>query len=588
MLRSAGDFNQGADGAYSYLCAGTSNSSGARPVTALRAVRTPGNATGVCPTGYEQLDADIHAGSLNTGFTFLCVSRQNGVPIDALTGETKKSGCPEGLAAINGSIPTEPFVFDVAGVEVLLCVGHALGPSPSPGPPPAPTPGIPASCQKALNFVCGKVKAQGKADCLLCAGEHSAVLKAEHCTEGNFEAFCNASATPSGTGSGKSVYVQGRNARSILATAGWSLADSPEDADLIWLINRCYLGTYEPALPQQALNMLPWDLPLVDKGQLARNLQRHDREIPAGGQLPAALGLSEMFLPTTYRLADEEEWAAFCNETASRRARGNSRPWILKRTDLSNGEGARILPDPVRWAESGERERLIQGGGAANYIVQRYIDRPLLLDGRKSELRVYWLVASLEPLVVLYHPGTVRLNTQAYRRADYGNDLIHITNTRRQLQSPELNASQRADHGANLRLKWTHSQLREDLVARGYGSESLERLQHTIRQVLIRATNATLHELTDRVGETRGAFQLLGADFIVDEQLRPWLTELQVGPGLSHDEPVKAGIIPSIVSDAAEIGLAASKAAQLEGRQRGVAMARLGEGSVFQTLINRA
>ena len=187
--------------------------------------------------------------------------------------------------------------------------------------------------------------------------------------------------------------------------------------------------------------------------------------------------------------------------------------------------------------------------------------------------------------MVLYHPGTVRLNAQAYRRDDYDNDLIHITNTRRQLQSAVLNATQRANHGASLGLKWTHEQLRADLTER-YGSNSWERLQHTIRQILIRTVNATLHELTDRVGETRGTFQLFGADFIVDDKLQPWLTEVQVGPGLSHDEPVKASIIPALVADAAAIGLAASRATLLEETDRLATMAGLGVGTSFQPLIN--
>lgn len=651
----SGDFNDGADGAYAYLCAGTGNrtddggaglpcnpkaappemcpgsttcpqcgsttchcpsTTKTLPITALRAVHTPGNASGVCPPDYEQLDGNIDSGSRNTGFTYLCAARQNGsTPIDALIGETKKAGCPHGFTAITGDIPTQPFEFDVAGVGVLLCAAHV---EPGPGPAPAPTPGIPASCQKALNFICGKAKEKGGSDCLLCAGEHSVVFKAEHCNEASFKAFCtaNASAIPTDSSTTpstrsltsdvteaaekSSVYIQGRNARTILSSSGdWSLADSPEQADLIWLINRCYLGAYEPALPYQALNMLPWDLPLVDKAQLAKHLQRYDQKLAGAGSGPngalqhyqkqKVLGRSASFLPTTYRLADETGWAAFRNETSSCAASSSCGPWILKRTDLSNGEGAQILPDPKHWAdESGERDRLIAQGLASDYILQRYIDSPLLLDGRKSELRTYWLVASLKPLVVLYHPGTVRLNLLPYRRAEYDNDLMHITNTRRQLQSPALNATQRASHGASLGLKWTHAMLKDDLAARGYGADGWERLQHTIRQILIRSVNATLSELTERVGETRGTFQLFGADFIVDDSLNPWLTEVQVGPGLSHDEPVKASIIPLVVNDAAAIGLAASRAALVGGREGEAAMARLGEGTVFQTLINTA
>ena len=242
------------------------------------------------------------------------------------------------------------------------------------------------------------------------------------------------------------------------------------------------------------------------------------------------------------------------------------------------------------------------GGCTALVGFQWYhADPPGSGAGRKSELRTYWLVASLDPLVVLYHPGTVRLNAAMYRRADYDDDLVHITNTRRQLQAPSLNASQKVNHGAGLGLKWTHEQLAADLAERGYGAAAWTQLQSRIKQIIVRAVNATRSELSERVGETRGKFQLFGADFIVEDSnstLRPWLTEVQVGPGLSHDEPVKAAIIPQLVRDAAAIGVAAARAAAVlaetvggDGGGRAAAlgvMARLGEGTVFDTLVNEA
>ena len=452
------------------------------------------------------------------------------------------------------------------------------GPQPAPAPPPpappSPSPGppIPQACQKALNFVCHKAKSQGEAQCLLCAGEHSTTLKHEHCTETDFKTFCGAKPA---TASAARVFVQGRNARAILAASdGWAVTDSPQDADLIWLINRCYLGTYEPAPPQQALNMLPWDLPLVDKARLAAHLKRSAPDFAT-------------FVPTTIRLGDDEEWGDFSAELQACAPKKSCGPWILKRTDLSNGEGAQIIPDVAAWAEGGARERLLDK--RLPYILQRYVDEPLLLGGRKSELRTYWLIASLDPLVVLFNEGTVRLNAAPYQRADYDNDLVHITNTRRQLAHKSLNASQTENHGANLKLKWTHEQLRDDLAARGYGADAWETLQGRLRQIIMRSVNATRPALSERVGETAGTFQLLGADFIVDEQLRPWLTEVQVGPGLSHDEPVKAALIPGLVRDAAAIGLAAARATALEDPQaRAAAMARLGEGTAFVTLANEA
>lgn len=48
-------------------------------------------------------------------------------------------------------------------------------------------------------------------------------------------------------------------------------------------------------------------------------------------------------------------------------------------------------------------------------IVQEYIDKPLLLDGYKFDLRIYVLITSCDPLrIFLFNDGLVRLATEKY------------------------------------------------------------------------------------------------------------------------------------------------------------------------------
>jgi len=54
------------------------------------------------------------------------------------------------------------------------------------------------------------------------------------------------------------------------------------------------------------------------------------------------------------------------------------------------------------------------------------------------EIRTYWVIASVDPLIVLYRDGTVRLTTQNYQHGDWENPLIHITNTKQQKKSGPL------------------------------------------------------------------------------------------------------------------------------------------------------
>ena len=50
-----------------------------------------------------------------------------------------------------------------------------------------------------------------------------------------------------------------------------------------------------------------------------------------------------------------------------------------------------------------------------HFIVQEYIDKPLLLDGYKFDLRIYVLITSCDPLrIFLFNDGLVRLGTEKY------------------------------------------------------------------------------------------------------------------------------------------------------------------------------
>ena len=66
-------------------------------------------------------------------------------------------------------------------------------------------------------------------------------------------------------------------------------------------------------------------------------------------------------------------------------------------------------------------------------IVQKYLTNPLLtLDQKKFDLRIYFLIASIDPLIVLYHDGYLRVALDAY------NSNINDTNKRGHLTNAKI------------------------------------------------------------------------------------------------------------------------------------------------------
>lgn len=47
-------------------------------------------------------------------------------------------------------------------------------------------------------------------------------------------------------------------------------------------------------------------------------------------------------------------------------------------------------------------------------VMQKYIADPLLLEGHKFDFRIYMLIASVNPMILYYHDGFIRLSLHFY------------------------------------------------------------------------------------------------------------------------------------------------------------------------------
>ena len=321
------------------------------------------------------------------------------------------------------------------------------------------------------------------------------------------------------------------------------IVDNIKNADLLW-VRKGYKQIKPGA--KQLLNHLKNESFITQKGELTQTLKNYfDKDLNQG------LSLSN-FYPETYRLYDPAERELFLQKNPAEDNPENL--WLLKPDRLSRGRGIKILWDLKELRETlkkSSKPTLTYEGEEHDYIIQRYVKDLLLLNKRKSEIRMYWLIASLNPLLVLMYPeGTVRLTTKKFKLSHLDDPLIHITNLYQQKKFSSIFHRTPPKWDFAKLDNYAHKKL--NLAPPGWiNDELLPRLQDCIHHV----TAAFRERQPNQFTKKGSRFGLFGSDFILDNKLKPWLTEVQKGPGLSFSDPIKAKIIPEMFQEAIDIVL---------------------------------
>jgi len=94
--------------------------------------------------------------------------------------------------------------------------------------------------------------------------------------------------------------------------------------------------------------------------------------------------------------------------------------WILKPAMLSRGRGIRIF---------NSLKEIIRYSKTTSCVVQKYIENPMLVKGRKFDIRQWVLVTSFCPLTIwFYKECYIRFGGEDYKIEDIDNKYMHLTN----------------------------------------------------------------------------------------------------------------------------------------------------------------
>ena len=172
----------------------------------------------------------------------------------------------------------------------------------------------------------------------------------------------------------------------------WKIQKNPEvmDWDVFWTDNAVQPEILFKMEPHQKINHFPGMFNLARKNLMGRYLMKMRKKFPD----------QYNFFPLTWMLP--VEYHDLKNYFESRQ-KGKARTFIVKPEAMSQGKGI-FLTRKLEDIEPG-----------SHCVVQRYLHKPYLIEGLKFDLRIYVLVAGVDPLrLCIFDEGLTRLATEKY------------------------------------------------------------------------------------------------------------------------------------------------------------------------------
>ncbi|XP_041713836.2 protein polyglycylase TTLL10 [Coregonus clupeaformis] len=365
-------------------------------------------------------------------------------------------------------------------------------------------------------------------------------------------------------GLGPFFFFGGGNGASIVTSycesRGWQRIydKTREDFKLKWCEIKSPVTYYNFKEGEQLLYQIPNNKVLTTKIGLLSSLREYDR---VSSKVNHGRGLRRLkideFFPNTFRMDMRDEREAFfaqqegmCDEETS--------VWICKPTGLNQGRGIFLLRSQEdisafrlklqNIAES-QCNRTLPFRLPQARIVQQYVQNPLLLKGRKFDVRSYFLIACTSPYMAFFRHGYVRLTCDLYD-PNSPNLSSHLTNQYMQKKNPLYSVLKEETVWSMDRFNtYVNDKLS---VAKGLPKDwVLGAFAKRMQQIMIQCFFAVKAKLDRKLGY----FDLIGCDFMIDDDFKVWLLEMNCNPALHTNCEVLKEVIPSTVVETLDLTL---------------------------------
>lgn len=216
--------------------------------------------------------------------------------------------------------------------------------------------------------------------------------------------------------------------------------------------------------------------------------------------------------------------------------------WIVKPGENTNrGCGIQVSRDIDHIKSLVQNTNV--NGNRRSYIIQKYIEKPLLYKNRKFDIRCFTLMSTIGGNLqgYWYTDGYLRTSSREFTLKNVSNRYVHLTNDAVQKKLDDYGKFESGN-------KLSYHEFQKYLDSQGIKCDFVKDVTTKMRQLVQDSMRAVSRKVDPH--RKHASFEIFGYDFMIDEDLNTWLIEVNTNPCFELSSPYLARLIPAMVENA--------------------------------------
>ncbi|CAD8138108.1 unnamed protein product [Paramecium pentaurelia] len=246
------------------------------------------------------------------------------------------------------------------------------------------------------------------------------------------------------------------------------------------------------------------------------------------------------FIPKTYRLfnkLDCEEFFTYLDSAEYKSLIERDGPQFITKVGLEvhRGRGIKVLfPDETKILQDTYKHGKRCGIEKSLLVAQKYIGNPLLFNDHKIEFRVYWVIASTNPIIAYAYDKTlIRRCIAPFDKFSLDKEA-HVCNTAivqstLQKKGSDLFMNDENSDESELYIDWKLDYLQELLLKQGKIKDT-KWLQNYLHPTIDRMIIHAIRSAQQKFNRDSRLAEFFAADFILTDDLQIHIMEMNYNP----------------------------------------------------------